>query len=210
MDISEHYVFTGSKVGDFVTLINKSNGEVVWHYPIDIVPDRVLISPDESFFYISISSGAPTMGTAFFDKAGNVKFILHGGNSAIISNDGKYLVLSERLDKGLGNDVGVPIIKLINNEGQSLWSTVMNNDLTANHPAHQSYSWISEDKKEMIISNFQYVYFFEGGIEKMNNKETNQTIKDIQPNQDKFDEMQNKTFWQKIIDWLTNLFKIFQ
>jgi len=78
----------------------------------------------------------------------------------------------------------------------------------------QRGGYISDDKTKIIVADAVngYVYFFEGGIEKINNnkeeaKQLNEKIN--QSNQDEFNLIQNKTLWQKIIDLLKNLFRFF-
>jgi hypothetical protein len=222
MAISKNYIFSGGKVGHFVSLLDKKTGKVLWKYPIDMVPDRLIISPDESFFYLSIASGAPTMGAAFFDRDGNLTHILSSGNPATVTSDSKYLLVSSRQDVNTGNDVGVPLIKLIDVQGDVLWSEVMDGDLTANHPAHQGYSWISEDKKELVLSSFQYVYFFKGGIEATDTKDSfdasytcgDGICNDAERDGSHYCErdcgniIQKSGFWDKIGNWFANLFKI--
>lgn len=186
MAVSKNFIFIGGKVGHFVTLVDKKTGKVLWEYPVDMVPDRIIISPDESLFYASIANGGVTMGAAFFNRDGNLLYILPAGNPATMSSDSKYMVVVSRQDNGLGNDTGVPFIKLIDVLGNTLWSSVMKDDLTANHPAHKQYSWISDDKKQLIVAAFQYVYFFEGGIKNY----SNQTIESNNRENDGGDSMQ--------------------
>lgn len=212
MDVSKNFIFTGAKVGRYVTLLDKKTGKVFWRYPVEMVPDRLLIAPDESFFYIAISSGYSR--SIFLDKEGKVLYTLPiAGNAAALSQDGQLMIVSTRSNapsEAANKDIGVPLVELINvKNGNSIWSVVMNDDLTQNHPAHSAYAWISDDMKEIVVANFQYVYFFEGKLEKpqtenqlatkINNKEEYQDLKS-----------ENKKFWQKFIDWLLNITKLFK
>ncbi|MEM3362649.1 MAG: PQQ-binding-like beta-propeller repeat protein [Candidatus Anstonellaceae archaeon] len=213
MAVSKNFIFTGAKVGRYVTLLDKKTGKIVWRYPVEMVPDRLLIAPDESFFYIGISSGYSR--SIFLDKEGKVLYTLPiAGNAAALSQDGQFIVVSTRIDvphkEGANKDMGVPLVELINvKNGNSLWSAVMNDDLTNNHPAHSAYAWISDDMREMVIADFQYVYFFEGKLEKAQTEK--QSVAKINTKEGAQNlESSNKTLWQKIIDWLLNIIQIFK
>ena len=159
--VSEHFIFTGAKVGLFVSLLNKETGEVVWRYPYDVQPDRMIISPDESLLYAGTTAGPTTVPGAFFDGEGNILFSLDSANAGAISKDGRYMV---RCTGYPLEGVFVPYIELINTHGHGLWSIRFDNDTTGHHPAGEAYAWISEDKTKIVVADFQYVYFFEGGI----------------------------------------------
>ena len=200
MELSKNYIFAGGKAGRFISLFDKNTGDVVWRYPVDARPDNLLISPDESYFVYQSSNGDLAISNAFFNAKGNLMFNLNGANSGFITSDSNYLAYYD------GNSV-----HLVNRNGNELWSYQLD---PMEWPAPRGAVYISDDKTKIIVADAVngYVYFFEGGIEKINNnKEEIKKVKEkaIQSNQDEFNVIQNKTLWQKIIDWLTNLFRFF-
>lgn len=199
MDLSKNYIFTGGKAGRFVSLFDKNTGDVVWRYPVDARPDNLLISPDESYFVYQSSNGDLAISNAFFNASGDLMFNLNGANSGFITSDSNYLAYYD------GNSV-----HLVNRNGNELWSSTLD---PMKWPAPRGAVYISDDKTKIIVADAVngYVYFFEGGIEKINNnKEEPKEVKEInQSNQEESNVVQNKTLWQEIIDWLTNLFRFF-
>ena len=200
MDLSKNYIFVGGKAGRFISLFDKNTGNVIWRYPVDARSDNLLISPDESYFVYQSSNGDLAISNAFFNASGNLMFNLKGANSGFITSDSNYMAYYD------GSSV-----HLVNRNGNELWSYTLD---PMKWPTPRGAVYISDDKTKIIVADAVngYVYFFEGGIEKINNNktETKRIKQEInQSNQDVFNKIQSKTLWQKIIDWFTNLLKSF-
>jgi hypothetical protein len=161
MDISNKYIFTGGKVGLFISLIDKENGTVIWRYPVDARPEVALIAPNEDLFVYSASIGDATMGTGFFDKYGNVSFIIQEAGGGAISKD-NHILLGGIRDV---EDESHVFVRVVNARGHILWSALLDVALYRGCP---SYAWLSPDNRKLVVAEGGYVYFFEGGIWDLN------------------------------------------
>jgi outer membrane protein assembly factor BamB len=195
MALSKNYVFVGPKVGRFVSLFDKNTGNVIWRYPVDARPDNLLISPDESYFVYQSSNGDLAISNAFFNASGELMFNLQGANGGYITNDSNYMAY-----------YGSDSVHLINRRGDELWSSRLD---PVKWPAPRGAVYVSDDKRKITVADSMtgYVYFFEGGIERINenNKEMG-NIENIQPYQNDTGQMQKKNFWQEFVDWFSNTF----
>jgi len=157
MALSKNYIFVGVKAGRFLSLINKSTGEILWRYPIDARPDTMLISPDETYFVYQSSNGGIAIKNAFFNVKGELLFNLQGANAGTITSDSEYLVYYS----GDG-------VHLVNRNGHQLWQQQLGPE---KWPAPRGAAYISDDKTKIIVADAVNgnVYFFEGGIENIGN-----------------------------------------
>ncbi len=153
--LSENYLFVGPKVGTRLTLINRSDGNISWTYPIAARPDTMLISPDEEYFIYSCSNGDMTINNAFFNKQGKIMFNLRTANSAAITPDSEYIAY-----------YGGGSVRLITRRGNELWHEQLDPE---KWPAPRGGVFISQDKTTIGVADAVngYVYFFEGKIQKI-------------------------------------------
>lgn len=153
--LSKNYLFVGPKVGTRLTLINRNDGSVLWTYPIAARPDTMLISPDEEYFIYACSNGDMTLNNAFFNKQGKLMFNLRTANSAAITPDSEYIAY-----------YGGGSVYLVNRKGHQLWQEELDGE---KWPAPRGGVFISPDKTTIGVADAVngYVYFFEGGIQKI-------------------------------------------
>jgi outer membrane protein assembly factor BamB len=156
--LSDHYLFAGAKAGQYLSLLNKDTGKVIWRYPIDARPDNLLIAPDESYFIYQSSNGGLAMRNVLFDKSGVPILNMSTARNGKVTPDSNYLVYYS------GQSV-----KLVNRRGSPLWSAELGPE---KWPAPNGGAWISDDLKKIVVASAidGNVYFFEGGIIKPSEK----------------------------------------
>lgn len=152
MDLSSNYIFVGVKAGRFLSLINKTSGDILWRYPIGARPDNMLISPDESYFIYQTSNGNMAIRNAVFDVSGNLLFNLPVAHGGMITDDSEFIVYYN------GNSVD-----LVNRRGNKLWQYQLD---PPKWPSPRGAVHISKDKTKIIVADAfnGNVYFFQGGI----------------------------------------------
>jgi len=187
LDLSKNYVAAGVKAGRFISLINKTSGEIIWRYPVDNRPDALLISPDEGYLVYQCSNGGLPARNLFLNLSGDVLFNLQTGSAAQITKDSNYLAY-----------YGGGFARLVNRRGNELWSYQLDNE---KWPGPNGFTYISDDKKRIVVGNSMdgNVYFFEGGIEK-----TGETDKSPPQNQEEMNPIIKKSIWQKIKEWFSS------
>jgi WD40 repeat protein len=175
--VSKDYALVSSKEGTAITLLNLSDGKIVWQYPASAASFGLAISPDQTRF-ASVNDTGAAPGIAVFDAKGNVLWNI--GTTAVgvsWSGDGKYLLVEQNpvaVPSGQTN-VGGPTptvnkmidgIDLYTRDGELVWSKALD---TPNGPwdhGECGVTYLSQDATTLVVGDSAngHVYIYKGTL----------------------------------------------
>ena len=168
--ISKDYALVSAKGGYAITLLNLTDGQILWQYPVLDTSFALGISSDQTRF-ISVIDNGTAPGVAVFDVHGNVVWSTGGtAVSAAWSGDGKYALVQENpvaIPNGGGFDYKmISGIDLFTRDGELVWSKPID---TPNGPwdhGEDGVTYLSQDATTLVVGDQAngHVYIFEGTL----------------------------------------------
>jgi len=147
---SRNYILLGGKEGYYAALLQRSTGEILWEYPVVVVPFGSLIAPDES--YVVLHGAANSFGTLLLDIHGVLYYHDDVSEAAYVTPDSAYIVLTGQ--DGTPGDKTSSWVRMIDRAGRQIWKTYL--DPTV--PGPKGYAWISNDLKTVAAANGSLFY----------------------------------------------------
>ena len=174
--VSKDYALVSSKEGTAITLLNLSDGKIVWQYPASAASFGLAISPDQTRF-ASVNDTGASPGIAVFDAKGNVVWSIgHNAVGVSWSGDGKYLLVEQNpvaVPNGLTNGGGpetvnkmIDGIDLYTRDGELVWSEALD---TPNGPwdhGECGVTYLSQDATTLVVGDTAngHVYIYKGRL----------------------------------------------
>jgi WD40 repeat protein len=175
--VSKDYALVSAKEGTAITLLNLSDGAIVWQYPASAASFGLAISSDQTRF-ASVNDTGASPGIAVFDAHGNVIWSI--GTTAVgasWSGDGKYLLVEQNpvaVPSGQTNVGGPPPtvnkpidgIDLYTRDGELVWSKALD---TPNGPwdhGECGVTYLSQDATTLVVGDQAngHVYIYKGKL----------------------------------------------
>lgn len=168
-DVSTHEILLTAKTGYALTLLNNSNGSIIWRQSVTNTEFGSVISPDEQLEAVANPTGNG-IETGVYDRSGKLLWASVASSNAVAFAGSKYVLFEQEqlgpqgATSGGGNSDSLDLYAA--RSGELVWSVKLHGPAGDWGHGEAGYLYISPDAKTIVAGGAEtgYVYFYRGTV----------------------------------------------